>query len=423
MLSKLVLFVLPATIVLVTCAPDIGTSPYDCHNTKGFFALKTSDNKQSSNTGIIDTIGNSISYGFNSNLFMNVDSVTVFSTSSANPDDNIFVGGFKNISSRKNTDTVWNSFMLADTGTISLKGFVYVPCNTKISGTMTVTVVSRPVNHPPKLVVPREITKHPGDTITLVVTASDSDITQILTYSALYLPTGSTFDPQTHIFTWMIPATLTGIDSALFKVRDNGYSPRADSQTVLLNILPTAVNRAPTLSVTSKVRNINPGDTWTLYLKASDPDSGQTTTISMLSSPPGSVLKDVIFTWVAPATFIGADSAIFMAKDNGLPPKSDTVKAYVLVSNNIPLPSRPDSLKILSRLNGWANLQWHGSAVADFYTVFRADTTHVMPFIAIDTVYDTLAQDSVGLLSYRYYVKAFNSSGSSPSSDTITSRN
>jgi len=421
-LSNKVFCVFAAFFLLFTCMPDIGTSPYDCHKTKGYFAVKTSDKKQSSDVGVVDTIDNSIYYGFSSNLFMNVDSVLVFKTSPSNPGDSLLVGVFKDISSRKYSDTVWNSLALPDTGKITLKGIVYLHCDSKISGIMTVTVVSRPANHPPKLVVPQEITMHPGDTCTLVVTASDLDNNQVLTFTAIYRPSGSNFDPQTHIFTWIAPTNFIGKDSALFKVRDNGYPPLADSQTVFLNVQPNTVNHKPTLIVKNKVRTINPGDTWTLFLKTTDSDSGQAVTISILSSPQGSVLKDSIFTWVAPATFTGADSAMFMAKDNGLPPQSDTVKAYITVSNNIPLPSRPDSIKILGRINGWVTLQWRSSSAADFYTLFRAGATHAALFSAIDTVYDTQVKDSVGVLAYRYYVKAFNSSGASPSSDTLTSR-
>ena len=261
---------------------------------------------------------------------------------------------------------------------------------------------------------------HPGETCTLMVAASDIDTFQVLTFSTVKAPATSSFNLQSRIFMWQAPTDFVGTDSVVFKVQDNGYPPLSDQKTVYLNVQASSVNNKPVLAVKG-VRNINPGDSCILKLKATDPDSLQTVTISMLSGPKGSVLKDSIFTWVAPETFTGKDSAIFIAKDNGLPPKSDTVMVYISVSSNIPLPSRPDSLKIVSRTSGLVTLQWHYSSAADFYTLFRASSSHTTTFKAIDTVYDTLCKDSVGTLNCKYYIKAYNNSGESPSSDTVVS--
>ena len=409
--------VVAVLLMMVTCAQDPGTSPYDCSKTKAYFVLKSSLN-QLSDVEISDTVGNTISYGFNSNLFMNVDSVQIVQITSSNPTGNILTT-FKDIKARKYTDTVWGTLQLSDTGSITIQGIAYF-CGNKVSGTVTIHSLSRAPNHPPKLLVPRQIQKYPGDLCSFVVTASDSDNSQILTISSLYGPSGSSFDPQSHVFTWAVPSNFIGTDSAIFKVQDNGYPPLSDQETVYINVQATFVNHPPVLTVKG-VRNLNPGDTCTLRLSAADPDPLQTITISMLQHPNGSILKDSIFTWVTPGSLNGKDSVTFIANDNGLPPKSDTVKVFISVLNNIPLPSRPDSLKILSRINGLVSLQWRASAAADYYTVFRTTTTHAGAFTAVDTVYDTLCKDLVGSLNCQYFVKAYNKTGESPSSDTVVS--
>ena len=417
--SKSMFCVAAALLMFNTCTQDNGTSPYDCSKTKAVILLKSSNKSVISDVAIKDTVGDSIYCGFYSNLIMNIDSVEIRKVSASdNTGDIIFT--FKNIQSLKNSDTIWNSLVLSDTGTITITGTAFLNCNKQLSATATVTILSRPTNNQPKLIVTSQVSMHPGETCTLMVAASDIDTFQVLTFSTVKAPATSSFNLQSRIFMWQAPTDFVGTDSVVFKVQDNGYPPLSDQKTVYLNVQASSVNNKPVLAVKG-VRNINPGDSCILKLKATDPDSLQTVTISMLSGPKGSVLKDSIFTWVAPETFTGKDSAIFIAKDNGLPPKSDTVMVYISVSSNIPLPSRPDSLKIVSRTSGLVTLQWHYSSAADFYTLFRASSSHTTTFKAIDTVYDTLCKDSVGTLNCKYYIKAYNNSGESPSSDTVVS--
>ena len=57
---------------------------------------------------------------------------------SSNPTGNL-LNTFKDIKARKNTDTVWNTFQLSDTGSITLQGIAYL-CGNKVSGAITIKV-------------------------------------------------------------------------------------------------------------------------------------------------------------------------------------------------------------------------------------------------------------------------------------------
>ena len=82
-ISQSIRYALAAFLMFIVCSPDPGTSPYDCSKTKAYFVLKSSLN-QLSDVEISDSVGNSISYGFNSNLFTNVDSVQIVQMTPSN---------------------------------------------------------------------------------------------------------------------------------------------------------------------------------------------------------------------------------------------------------------------------------------------------------------------------------------------------
>lgn len=209
------------------------TNPYDCSNTKASVMLRSS-NKNTVGASIKDTVGDSISFGFNTNLSMNIDSVLITKSSASNSGDSI-VAFLKNVGALNYNDTVWQSLFLSDTGTITIKGTAYRHCG-NISMTVTVISIARPLNHAPKLVVPHQINIHSGDICSLVVVATDLDSNQNLVISKIRGPSGSSFDPQSRVFTWTTPKDFIGIESVIFRVTDNGYPPLSDSQTVYINV-------------------------------------------------------------------------------------------------------------------------------------------------------------------------------------------
>jgi hypothetical protein len=403
------------SIFALTCTQKTPSNPYDPSNTRINIIVKSSSG-QITTTTLTDTIYSTVQYGININLPSNVDSIQI-KTFSMSDSISTFLPTLRDFNQVNYNDTVWKTLTFTDTGTISVIGTAFVRGGSTLSASVMIAVLSRPTNHQPTLVITGRPAILPAQTCTLIVSATDPDAFQTLTYSKLQGPSGSAFDPQSRIFIWTSPDNFIGVDSVIFKVEDNGYPSLSYTKKVYINVIATITNIPPDL-VVSGVRNIRTGDTCTLKVKVVT-DAAQQSFISMLWGPGGSSLKDSIFTWVPPMGYTGRDSARFMAVTLGSAPLSDSQTVYINVSQTISAPSRPDSLKIVRIKDGKLTLAWHGSLTADNYTVFRADAGQGRPFAAIDTVFDYLFIDSIGASAYAYYVKANNSAGASVPSDTV----
>jgi hypothetical protein len=90
-------------------------------------------------------------------------------------------------------------------------------------------------------------------------------------------------------------------------------------------------NRAPVLTVTGS-RYMVAGQTCSLTVIATDPDSGQTIAIGMLKSPTGSLFQGNTFTWNTTITDTGVDTVEFIATDNGTPVLSDFEKVAITIT-------------------------------------------------------------------------------------------
>jgi len=104
---------------------------------------------------------------------------------------------------------------------------------------ITVTVNEVKVNQPPVLNPIGPKTVSVGNLLQFTVTASDSDIpAQTLTYSANNLPTGATFDPNTHVFNWTPTSGQAGVyPSVHFEVTDGILT---DSEDITITVTAPA---------------------------------------------------------------------------------------------------------------------------------------------------------------------------------------
>jgi hypothetical protein len=158
------------------------------------------------------------------------------------------------------------------------------------------------------------------------ISATDPD-GDTLTYSAISLPTGATFDPATRIFSWTPGFDQSGNFTASFQVTDNGTPPR--SATLNVTITVGNVNRPPVLSPIGiqHFTLLSPGF---ITLSATDPD-GNTLTydVAGMASPfgigylHGSSIdpKTHVFTWDPGSNDYspGEYKALIRVIDNGTP--------------------------------------------------------------------------------------------------------
>ncbi|MBN1760920.1 MAG: immunoglobulin domain-containing protein [Chitinispirillaceae bacterium] len=88
---------------------------------------------------------------------------------------------------------------------------------------------------------------------------------------------------------------------------------------------------APKITFTGN-RFIRPLATCTLYIKASDEDSGQHVSVSMEENPEGAVFSDEsLFVWTAPENSSGDYEVKFKVTDDGIPPRTDSLTVEITV--------------------------------------------------------------------------------------------
>jgi alpha-tubulin suppressor-like RCC1 family protein len=103
------------------------------------------------------------------------------------------------------------------------------------------------------------------------------------------------------------------------------------SDSIRITIVPTGNRNAPVLSVVGNA-TIVAGQLCSLNVTAYDGDANQTIEYSIARKPFGSTFEQPFFKWNTPTGFAGTDTVIFVARDNGIPPLSDTEKVAITVS-------------------------------------------------------------------------------------------
>jgi len=104
-----------------------------------------------------------------------------------------------------------------------------------LSTSMIVAIHVNEVNSPPILSVPGSLTSNAGSSISFTVTATDSDLpAEVITLSASGLPSGASFSPSSHVFSWTPSGNQAGSYIVTFTARDNGTPSLSDSKAVTI---------------------------------------------------------------------------------------------------------------------------------------------------------------------------------------------
>ncbi len=330
------LYCVSALLIFISCAPT--NNPFDLSKTETNFYLKSSDKSTVSNITIKDTIGDSVYYGFNTNLGTNIDYIQIKKGSDTS--GTLLLTLVKNDTLRS-TDTVWNSLFLPDSGVITLTCIAYLRGGTPRSLTLTITVCSRPPNNPPKLSVPLQINLQQDKACSLWVNASDPDSFQVLTFSTLKIPASGSFNAVSRIFLYRAPLGFIGVDTVIFKVKDNGYPPLADSVAVCINVQTSISNHVPVWQkdTINLVDTVGVAINLTLSNFVTDPD-GDTLAFTLLN---GNLAGDTIKNGIYSFTPLVSDTGIFfpqiVVKDpSGL---GDTETIHLVVKYIVAVNHRP----------------------------------------------------------------------------------
>ena len=160
-----------------------------------------------------------------------------------------------------------------------------------------------------------------GNTLSFTVNATDEDGTG-LTYTAVNIPSESTFDSGTGDFSWTPDYDMDGEYTANFSVSDGEVTIYQE-----VSITVTDTNRAPVLDYIESV-SVNETELVTINLNATDPD-GDNPLYYTKDSGLGN-LNDNVFTWVPSYEDKGIHYINFTVTDGNL---TNTQMAVIGVNN------------------------------------------------------------------------------------------
>lgn len=220
------------------------------------------------------------------------------------------------------------------------------------------------VNLPPKFTRMEKQTFTEDTEGAFVVEATDPDKEDEgkLTYTALALPKGASFDPPTRTFKWKPDFTQAGEYTARFKVEDQGLDAKlvpsdkrlSDTMTVFITVKQK--NRPPVMAAIPD-KQVRENAQLTFTVSASDPDKEDEgkLTFSADSLPRGATFdpKTRTFSWKPDYTQSGTYRVIFRATDTGIDgtPLSGEAIATIVVENT----NRPPKFDPIADVKGNEN--------------------------------------------------------------------
>lgn len=184
---------------------------------------------------------------------------------------------------------------------------------------------------------------------TLEFTLAASDINgDLLSYEATNLPEGSTFNAETHSFSWTPDYDDAGVyNNVTFRVIDNGVPSLSDSEAISITV--GDINRAPVVSNPGP-QEVFEGDTISFIVSATDPDA-QAVTITANDVPEGATFTGGAFTWTPSLSQSGIYTVLFTATDNGEPAAQATIEVIITVQDKLTPPEEEkDVYELLAEL-------------------------------------------------------------------------
>jgi uncharacterized protein (TIGR03437 family) len=195
--------------------------------------------------------------------------------------------------------------------------------------TKPIALTVRNVNRPP---VARDLTVSGTEDTELMITlqGDDSDPGDTLSYSIAIQPIRGTLTGSDKIRVYTPSPNYNGFDKFTYRVSDGDLI--SAFATVTINI--AAVNDPPVLTLPAD-QTVTQGKLVSLRVTASDPDIGQTLTISAGSVPIGAAFRQTantgLLTWTPTANQIGRYTFTFTVTDSANPPASASGSVVVNV--------------------------------------------------------------------------------------------
>jgi hypothetical protein len=318
----LCLTILAGAIFLFCVTPQ---SPWDnAANAKIYLILKNSEDKVATEAAISDTVGNAIKVGVYPSLSKFIDSVRISVNNFDNRTDSVII--IKTFSN--DLDTQWFDFTFSkvERCTAFVDGFIHGGTDQSLKG--VITIFGKPVS---ATINPSKDSVTVDSLATFTVTATGD---APFTYQWAHGNTSLTGKTGVALVINHLTLADSGLYSCLVKDKWGDTTTANPARLVVSPKQVVIINTKPGLVITGR-KNILNSEICTLTVSVTDPDSGQTDSIFMLRGPSGSTFANNKMIWAPAAGFIGADTAVFTARDNGVPPMADTQKVAIVVSSTV----------------------------------------------------------------------------------------
>jgi hypothetical protein len=222
-----------------------------------------------------------------------------------------------------------------------------------LSATQSFAVVVLESNRPPVLLAISDQSLFAGETLSLLMQASDPDLpTNQLTFTFLNAPAGATIETNSGAFNWS-PTDLqaNSTNSITIVVQDDGVPTLSATQT--FNVIVLESNHPPVLSpIVDQV--VYPGELVEVTFFATDLDlTFHELSFAISNAPPGALFDPVTrqLSWTPSVLDANTTNLVTVkVQDNGVPPLSDAKGFQIIVA---PLP-----VVMIETTNGLAKLTW-----------------------------------------------------------------
>ncbi len=194
---------------------------------------------------------------------------------------------------------------------------------------------NQPVNEAPELEAIGNRSVSEGQQLQFTINAIDPDGNNLI-YTAVNLPAGATFNPQTRSFSWIPGFNQSGnYDDVEFTVTDDGNPIELDVE--LISITVGEVNRAPVIDQIDP-KEIDENSPLSFTINATDPD-GDSFTHSGENLPVGATFNPQtgVFLWTPMQSQAGNYIVTFHATDNGTPVEVGSKDVSITVGD-VPTP-------------------------------------------------------------------------------------
>ncbi len=314
MLKKLLvttcLSILILGFILFNC--KLPAPPPGSEDARVSLLLKSSDGKIDRTGSIQDSVGKEVQIGIVLYLTQYIDSSVVRVILDADTEHTLPWAFKKNM-----VDTVFFPITFSKAGTYKVEVTSYITDQPNSIAEGKIIIYGPPqVNKKPELKVPAAQSTVVGQTVSFSVSASDPDVSQIVTISASQKPENATFTADT--FRWTPAIRDTGIIKVVFVATDNGIPVLSATDSVSIFVSATQVNHAPQWTNKNIQRTVKAGALFSYDLSSncSDPDN-EKVTFSLISAPPA---KDTIigttYSFTPTAADTGKHTVHIIAKDS-----------------------------------------------------------------------------------------------------------